>query len=47
MQVHAEGVEQDSQSKALLELDCDVVQGYAYAKPLPLIEFVKYCKEFK
>ena len=47
MQVHAEGVEKDSQSKALLELDCDVVQGYAYAKPLPLIEFVRYCKEFK
>jgi diguanylate cyclase (GGDEF)-like protein/PAS domain S-box-containing protein len=47
MQVHAEGVEQHTQAQALRDLECDVVQGYIYAKPLLLEEFLSYCKDRK
>ncbi len=31
----AEGVESDRQAQALMELDCDIVQGYRYFVPVP------------
>lgn len=35
----AEGVEQASQQRILARLGCDAVQGYLYARPLPLDQF--------
>lgn len=37
-QVVAEGVETTAQLERLLELGCDVVQGYLFARPLPIEE---------
>ena len=39
MQVITEGVEYEGQVKFLLELGCDIFQGYYYSKPLPVDEF--------
>ena len=39
MQVLAEGVETEAQAQALRALGCDEVQGYLYARPMPLAEF--------
>lgn len=45
-QVLAEGVETKEQLKLLKNADCDMVQGYYYAKPMPIPAFRKYLKEF-
>ena len=37
----AEGVETEQQVRALKELGCDIVQGYYFAKPMPLSMFEK------
>lgn len=39
MKVLSEGVETESQSKFLKEIDCDMAQGYLFAKPMPEDEF--------
>lgn len=39
MRVVAEGVEEESQRKALRALGCDEYQGYLYSPPLPVTEF--------
>jgi diguanylate cyclase (GGDEF)-like protein len=39
LQVVAEGVETAEQIRVLRNMDCDFVQGYYYAKPMPLSEF--------
>lgn len=39
--VIAEGVETESQMKLLKELDCEMVQGYYFSRPLPAEEFEK------
>ena len=36
----AEGVENRSQIEKLKEINCDLVQGYYYSKPLPEEEFI-------
>ena len=36
MQVTAEGIETESQSKTLSELGCDILQGYLYGRPSSL-----------
>lgn len=51
MQIVAEGVETNEQLKFLQMNQCDYVQGYIYAKPLPFDEFVKFlqkqdCQEY-
>ena len=38
LKVVAEGVETKQQAKKLKELGCDIIQGYYYSKPLPLLE---------
>ncbi len=43
--VLAEGVETESQKNFLQEANCDMIQGYYYAKPMPMAEFVKYISE--
>ncbi len=40
--VLAEGVETESQKNFLREVNCDMIQGYYYAKPMPMTEFEKY-----
>ena len=41
-----EGVETKEQLDFMIKCGCDVVQGYYYAKPMPLEEFRKFVKEF-
>lgn len=42
IKVIAEGVEQREQVKLLEKLDCDIIQGYYYSKPLPLDELMEF-----
>ena len=42
--VIAEGVETQEQLDALIELGCDLIQGYYFSKPLPSEEFAKLIK---
>ena len=44
--VLAEGVETKDQLEMLKKADCDYVQGYYYAKPMPIPQFRKFLKEF-
>lgn len=41
-----EGVETKEQLDFMIKCGCDVVQGYYYAKPMPLEEFRRFVKEF-
>ncbi|HWU78335.1 MAG TPA: bifunctional diguanylate cyclase/phosphodiesterase [Rhodanobacter sp.] len=43
--VVAEGVETDVQRDALIELDCDVIQGYLVSRPLPAREFHRWLEQ--
>ncbi|WP_326533172.1 GGDEF/EAL domain-containing response regulator [Pseudorhodoferax sp.] len=45
MQVLAEGVETVGQAQALQQLGCDEVQGYLYARPMPLDSFMAWLAE--
>ena len=42
MQIIAEGVEEPSQSKALLEKGVRFQQGYLFAQPMSAVEFVRF-----
>lgn len=42
LQVTAEGIETESQHRALLEYGCDHGQGFLYSAPLPTAEFESY-----
>lgn len=44
--VVSEGVETESQLTFLKNTECDMVQGYYYAKPMPIPEFRKFLREF-
>ncbi len=39
MRTVAEGIEQQEQVKFLAEQDCDMIQGYYYSKPVPMMEY--------
>jgi diguanylate cyclase (GGDEF)-like protein len=45
--VIAEGVEEKEQLEYLREHDCDVVQGYFYARPLPADEFFQWAMKYE
>ena len=45
LKVIAEGIEEIEQQERLLELDCDEVQGFYYAKPMPEKEFLQFLQE--
>jgi len=45
MRTVAEGVEHVEQVKFLREQGCDMIQGYYYAKPLPMAEYEERMKE--
>jgi diguanylate cyclase (GGDEF)-like protein/PAS domain S-box-containing protein len=43
----AEGVETRSQSALLTAADCDMAQGYWYAKPMPEAKFLTFVSQFR
>ena len=45
MKVIAEGVETQEQSNMLKNMNCDQMQGYYYAKPMPLHDFIAYLQK--
>ncbi|MDP7592419.1 MAG: EAL domain-containing protein [Litorilituus sp.] len=45
LKVIAEGIEEIEQQERLLELGCDEVQGFYYAKPMPKNDFFQFLKE--
>jgi diguanylate cyclase (GGDEF)-like protein len=42
LQVVAEGIENESAAKRLLELGCDIAQGFLYARPMPLADLTAW-----
>lgn len=46
MKVISEGVETSTQSEFLKDIQCDMVQGYFYAKPMPIPEFEKFVENY-
>lgn len=44
MRVVAEGAETDEQIDALSRMDCDEVQGFGYARPMPFLQFVAFIR---
>ena len=42
LKVIAEGIEDISQQERLIELGCDDVQGFYYAKPMPEEQFLQF-----
>ena len=47
MEVLAEGVENESQKEFLISANCDMIQGYYYAKPMKLESFDKELRKFR
>ncbi|MBQ4284185.1 MAG: EAL domain-containing protein [Lachnospira sp.] len=41
MKIVAEGIESREQVDFLVEQECDLIQGYFYAKPMPIYEFIQ------
>lgn len=46
MPVVAEGVETEEDVLTLQKLGCDIIQGYFYAKPMPIDDFEKYIEVY-
>ena len=46
LEVVAEGVETKEQLDMLMNAGCDVVQGFYYAKPMPIAKFREFLKEY-
>ena len=47
LSVVAEGVETENQARQLREMDCDIIQGYYFSKPLPTQEIEALLQENK
>ncbi|MFT5535083.1 MAG: EAL domain-containing protein (putative c-di-GMP-specific phosphodiesterase class I) [Burkholderiaceae bacterium] len=47
LKVVAEGVEDASTLDLLAQMNCDQIQGYVYAKPMPATELVRWLADFK
>jgi len=45
--VIAEGVENVEQLEALNVFDCDYIQGFYLAKPMPMQEFIQFCEAYR
>ncbi len=45
LKVIAEGVEHEEQVAMLRSLNCDLIQGYFYSKPLEAMNFSEYCMD--
>ncbi|MEH6824957.1 MAG: EAL domain-containing protein [Motiliproteus sp.] len=46
LEVVAEGVETEAQKTFLKSLSCNYVQGFFYSKPMPLIAFEIFVKQY-
>lgn len=46
IRVVCEGVERKEQVEFLREIECDIIQGYYYSKPMPMEEYEKYLLQF-
>jgi len=46
LKVIAEGVETDAHIQRLLELGCDIMQGYGIARPMPAAQLLAWLQEF-
>ena len=47
MKVISEGIETKKQTQFLKDVSCDMVQGYYYAKPMPLEQFEQFKVDFQ
>ncbi len=47
MTVVAEGVEHEEQRRLLAHMDCDVLQGYMFSKPLPAEELAAWFSAYQ
>ncbi|WP_010509409.1 EAL domain-containing protein [Komagataeibacter europaeus] len=47
MTVVAEGVEHEEQRRLLADMDCDVLQGYMFSKPLPAEELAAWFSAYQ
>jgi EAL domain-containing protein (putative c-di-GMP-specific phosphodiesterase class I) len=47
IQVIAEGVETWQQATGLLDLDCQIAQGFAIAQPMPADELINWAEHFR
>jgi diguanylate cyclase (GGDEF)-like protein len=45
IQVVAEGIEQEEQSSMLIDLGCNLQQGYYFCKPVKLEQLIDYCEQ--
>ncbi len=45
LKVIAEGIEELGQQERLIELGCDEVQGFYYAKPMPAEDFIEFLQQ--
>ncbi len=46
IRVVCEGVERIEQVQFLREIECDIIQGYYYSKPMPMDDYEKYLAKF-
>lgn len=47
MTVTAEGVETQQQYDFLKQIECDEVQGYFFSRPVPLQEYIAFCRKWR
>lgn len=47
MNVVAEGIENMEQVHALREMDCDLIQGYVYSRPISADEFEAWREQYE
>lgn len=47
IRVVCEGVERKEQVEFLRNIECDIIQGYYYSKPMPMDEYEKYLLQFE
>ncbi|MGB5327815.1 MAG: EAL domain-containing protein [Gammaproteobacteria bacterium] len=45
IQVVAEGIEGKEQSRMLIELGCNLQQGYYFCQPVKLDQLIEYCDQ--
>ncbi len=46
LKIVVEGVETEGHKNLVTNLGCDYCQGFFFSKPLPVSEFIEYCKKF-
>ena len=40
----AEGVETEEQAKQIIRVGCDNIQGFFYARPMPMSQFLEFLR---